>query len=85
MNEEREIMLKELMSLDFTLIDLHLFLDTHPCDCNAVSVYNDVVNKRNVLKQEYQKRFGPLVANSVESKCPWQWIESPWPWNSYYK
>lgn len=85
MNEEREMMLKELMALDFVLTDLQLFLDTHPYECNAITKYNDTVNKKNTLKMEYQKKYGPLVANCTESKCPWQWINSPWPWSAYYK
>lgn len=77
---DREKLLKELMALDFTLIDLHLFLDTHPYDRQVIELYNKTLQQRNELKNKYETQYGPLVSNCFESTCPWQWIQGPWPW-----
>lgn len=76
----RDEMLKKLTALDFYVIDLHLYLNTHPTDRDAILKYNAVVKEANALRQEYQEQFGMLMAGSTASKCPWQWIEEPWPW-----
>lgn len=76
----RDEMLKRLSALDFYIIDLHLYLNTHPNDRDAIMKYNAVVKEANALRQEYQEQYGMLMAGSTTSKCPWQWIENPWPW-----
>lgn len=75
----RDELLKELTALDFVAVDLHLFLDTHPDNREALEVYNNVVSKANQLRRIYENHCGPLTPNSP-SAYPWQWIEDPWPW-----
>ena len=76
----KEDMLKELTALDFYAVDLQLYLDTHPNDREALGKYNAVVEEANTLRREYEKLFGPLTSFRSTSKCPWQWIDDPWPW-----
>lgn len=71
--------LKEITAVDFSLIDLHLYLNTHPNDRNALMTYNSLVTKARILKQDYEKLFGPL-SYGCYSQYPWQWINEPWPW-----
>lgn len=80
MEDNREKLLKEIMAADFMLIDLNLYLDTHPNDQRAIMLYNQWVQQSMLLKQNYQRMYGPLTQNMFQSKCPWQWIQSPWPW-----
>lgn len=80
MDMERERMLREVMSLDFTLVDLNLYLDTHPTDQKAINYYNTIVQRSNALRQRFEQTYGPLLAYTFTSKSPWQWIDSPWPW-----
>jgi len=77
---EKERLLKDIMALDFTLIDMNLYLDTHPYDQRALLIYNNVVQQAQFLRRMYERMYGPLLANASTSKCPWQWVESPWPW-----
>lgn len=72
-------LLKEITAVDFSIIDLHLYLNTHPTDRNAVVAYNSLVTKARMLKQAYERSFGPLSYGSY-SQYPWQWINEPWPW-----
>jgi len=78
MNRER--LLKEIMAVDFTIVELNLYLDTHPGDRNALMLYNSNVQRSRMLRQRYESMYGPLNALMSTSSYPWQWIEGPWPW-----
>ncbi len=80
MHEDQESMLKELMMLDFKLLDLQLYLDTHPDDMNSISAYNNLLVKAEALRKAYQEKYGPLTVNYPVSDT-WKWINNPWPWN----
>ncbi|WP_411679169.1 spore coat protein CotJB [Clostridium thailandense] len=75
----RKDLLKEITVVDFSIIDLHLYLNTHPNDVNALKMYNSLVMQLKALNQKYEKCYGPLTYGSY-SACPWQWINEPWPW-----
>ncbi|HHW54330.1 MAG: spore coat protein CotJB [bacterium] len=78
--DRRELLLK-IMALDFTALELNLYLDTHPRDARALEDYNRVTQELFALRQEYQECYGPLIHfGHGFSKFPWQWIEEPWPW-----
>lgn len=80
MEMNREQLLKEIMAVDFTITDLHLYLNTHPCECQAVNLYNSYVQKSRSLRETFEKSFGPLNSLTSFSACPFQWINPPWPW-----
>ncbi|TVY07409.1 spore coat protein CotJB [Paenibacillus cremeus] len=74
-------MLQELQAVDFVLVELTLYLDTHPLDGTALQQYNQMAQKRMQLAQQFEMEFGPLMAYGHSfSRHPWQWIETPWPW-----
>lgn len=85
MHKQQVKMLKAIMALEFTAIELNLYLDTHPGDQKALMDYNMVSQQLRAAKKQYESQFGPL-ANFGEdpSKYPWQWIEEPWPWQIEY-
>lgn len=78
-------MLKEIMSLEFTAVDLNLFLDTHPDDMKALAEYNHATHMLKVLKDAYEQCYGPLCnfGHSM-SQAPWRWTDEPWPWQIEY-
>jgi len=80
MNQNKQSLLKKLMALDFMAVDLHLYLNTHPCDREALMRYNSIVSQAQMLRQTYEGMFGPLCSFRSTSKYPWQWINNPWPW-----
>ena len=78
-------MLKEIMSHEFTCIDLNLYLDTHPTDMRVLAEYNHATRMLQTLKSAYEQCYGPLsVAGSTPSQYPWSWIDEPWPWQIEY-
>lgn len=79
MDANREKLLREVMAADFALIDLNLYLNTHPWDQNTINLHNQMSEQAKMLRSRYENLYGPLTAGTP-SKCPWQWIECPWPW-----
>lgn len=77
-NELREKMLKEIKCLNFAIVELAEYLDTHPDDKKAICLHKEYSNQLEDLKDKYQRVFGPL---SIYYPCnKWRWIEEPWPW-----
>ena len=60
---ERQRLLKRLQVCEFTLDDVRLYLDSHPCDRAALEYYKKHLEMRNKAYQDYIEKFGPLMAN----------------------
>lgn len=74
----RREMANEIKSLDFAIIELGLYLDTHPEDEKALCLNRKYCKKVKELKDKYQKIYGPLTIFYPCNK--WRWLEQPWPW-----
>jgi spore coat protein JB len=74
-------LMQELQALDFVLVDLTLYLDTHPDDEQALAQFNQFTRRRAALAQQFESRFGALAefGHSPGGKR-WTWNEGPWPW-----
>jgi spore coat protein JB len=73
--------LEELQTVDFVLVELTLYLDTHPLDNQAIQQYNQCAQKRMQLAHQFEVEFGPLKSFGQSfSRQPWQWVDTPWPW-----
>lgn len=73
-------LLKQITIFHFMAEDLHLYLDTHPMDRDALVKHNAIIIQLHALKQNYEKAYGPLSEHGCCSQFPWQWINQPWPW-----
>ena len=73
----REMMMK-IRELNFAVIELGLYLDTHEEDRKALCLHNHYSNELKELKDKYQKMYGPLTMDYPCNK--WRWLEEPWPW-----
>ncbi|BCJ88467.1 spore coat protein CotJB [Effusibacillus dendaii] len=81
MDERYYQLLQELQAIDFVLVELNLYLDTHPEDVNAIQQYNQCVQERWKIAQEFEACYGPLQHfGHSYSSAPWQWDNTPWPW-----
>ena len=74
----REEMMMKIRSLDFAIIELGLYLDTHPDDQKALCLHRKYCKEVKDLKDKYQKVYGPLTIYYPCNK--WRWLEEPWPW-----
>ncbi|MEH7377949.1 MULTISPECIES: spore coat protein CotJB [Bacillaceae] len=73
--------MEQLQTVDFVLVELTLYLDTHPDDLEAINQFNHYAKERKRIKKAFESQFGPLLqfGNSY-SGYPWNWKDTPWPW-----
>ena len=57
--------LMQIMMLDFAVQDSALFIDTHPCDKEAMNYFNEAATRLKAAKKEYQKQGHALVNREV--------------------
>jgi len=72
-------LLKRVSALGFAMHELRLFLDTHPENTEALSLFESYTKKYNAVKEEYESQFGPLTLNGKNSD---EWLKDPWPWDN---
>lgn len=78
---EYYVLLEELQAVDFVLVELTLYLDTHPEDLQAIEQYNQCAKTRKLIANQFEAQFGPLLQYGHSySRYPWQWDDTPWPW-----
>lgn len=74
-------LLNELQAIDFVLLELTLYLDTHPDDMQAIVQFNQFAQKRKEIAACYEEEYGPLMQYGHSySRFPFDWKEAPWPW-----
>lgn len=64
----------------FAMDDVILYLDTHPCDRDALSYYGYVSELYKKAVEAYEAQCGPLMATDVRAEDYWTWVNDPWPW-----
>lgn len=78
---EKEALLNRIREYSFALVDLNLYLDTHPNDAEKIKIYNQYLNELKQITNNYEAMFGPLTLSSEAlNSYPWAWISGPWPW-----
>lgn len=78
---EKEALLYQVMQYKFALIELNLYLDTHPNDTEMIKLYNEYLNIEKQMSDKYESMYGPLTLDSnYLNKNTWVWNNSPWPW-----
>jgi len=77
---DREKLLKQITILDFMAADLHLYLNTHPNDAEALEMFNDTATHGAQVRKDYEEHFGPLVSYRTPDAQGWRWSDCPWPW-----
>ena len=74
---KREKMLRSLSAAQFALWELHVYLDTHPTDLEAIELHEKYEKKYRALKHEFEAEYGPLSPTAGEGVA---WLQDPWPW-----
>ena len=82
---ENRLSRRELMEwinvVSFAVDDVKLFLDTHPCNAEALEYFDEFKKQRVQALREYAKSYGPLTLDTAASSCDrWTWVNEPWPW-----
>lgn len=78
--------LHRLQAVQFALVELQLYLDTHPTDNKAKEQYTKFSDYLKNYIPLYEKQFGPLfqygLSNDYKNNSPW--VQQPWPWELEY-
>lgn len=83
-SKERLELLKEIIALEFSAVDLNLYLDTHPKDEKALMIFDQYCCKLEALIEKYENDYEPLTACDTGNRH-WKWIDEPWPWEIDYE
>ena len=76
--ETREELMRQIQEQKFALVELSLYLDTHPCDERALKMQNKHAREYEEVKARYEKMYGPLTRYYPMSK--WKWVSQSRPW-----
>ena len=79
--DEQERLLYQVMAYSFAINDLNLYLDLHPDEKQVLELFQKYVNEERCLAEEYVKKYGSLEVTEV-MKNKFNWIDSPWPWET---
>lgn len=72
------MLLQRLDAVQFAMWELHLYMDTHPEDLAALSLYKKYEEINEKLVCEFEEQFGPLYGNTDPGAS---WLKNPWPWD----
>lgn len=79
---DRKELLGMIRAYEFALIDLGLYLDTHPYDGQAMKLREIYKCKLKSFVDEYEQNYGKLIRDQNDVEESWQeWIKNPWPWD----
>ena len=71
----------KLKAVSFALYETVLYLDGHPECTEAIEHYNELVAQLEKITEQYEQKYGPLsIYSNTGNK--WEWVASPWPWES---
>ena len=76
---EQERLMRQISAYQFSAWELHIFLDTHPNNCEAAKRLKEAQKKAAELTEKYESQFGPINETSRDTSR-WAWITCPWPW-----
>lgn len=73
--------LAELQALEFVLVELGLYLDTHQDDQEAFTLFQQYVALEKEARARYETMYGPLTQPATAACDRYAWLQDPWPWN----
>lgn len=80
LSQEGMRMLNDISIVGFVLVDLSLYLDTHPFDKEAMEYFNHYARIKNKMTRDFSMRYFPLTTDLAESNKEWRWGTAPLPW-----
>ena len=83
MQREKQVaMIRKIQEVQFTALELGLYLNTHPNDVTALLDFETANEKLRKMIREYERQCGPMfsVGQTIRSQETWLWADGPWPW-----
>ena len=79
---EKEKMMNRVRELSFTVLELNLYLDSHPTNRMALRYFRKYNEELKKATAAYEEAYGPITA-SADTNCEeWSWVKRPWPWEN---
>ncbi len=72
--------LAELQALEFVLVELALYLDTHQNDKEAFELFQQYAALEREGRERYEAKYGPLTHAAAANADKYEWLKDPWPW-----
>lgn len=93
---DRQALLQRINEASFAVVDITLYLDTHPTDMEALQFFKKVMKERKIALEEFEAKYEPLMVDCVNPKennktgfasdYPgqehWTWADGPIPWDN---
>lgn len=76
----REQLMQWLNMVSFAVVDIMLYLDTHPEDEEALKYFNYYAEQRKAALHAYAEKYGPLTIDTARPGNYWDWSDVPLPW-----
>ena len=74
---------RRIWAYQFALLELGLYLDTHPCDQQAMQLRDIYKERLGKLIAEYEQCYGRYILTAQDVGDSWkEWVNSPWPWET---
>lgn len=70
----------QLQAIEFVILELSLYLDTHPENKEALHLYRKYQQMYDAAKKQYTKNIRPLCHMNPSEDTKYTWISDPWPW-----
>ena len=70
----------ELQALEFVVLELGLYLNTHPNDMEAFTLFKQYSAMEQTAKAAYEVKFGPLTKTAAATGERYEWLDGSWPW-----
>jgi len=80
-NPAQGTLLGEVLALSLAVMDLHLYLDTHPGDMEVTQTFAHYSNQLADAKNRYVVAHGPLTLEDAVQNGKYVWTNDPWPWD----
>lgn len=78
----KETLMAEIRALSFALVECNLYLDSYPNCPEALAYFRRVRDELRAKTEAYEMKYGPLTAMGATAKNGWDWVATPWPWES---
>ena len=80
MKKDQISLMNSVQLADFGMIETNLFLDTHPYDREAMAAFEKYRRASDEARENYERKCGPLRADTALMSGTWRWVSDPWPW-----
>lgn len=81
MKKEQKQLMEYITQISFAMDDVVLFLDSHPCDTDALAYYEELRKERQSAVDSYTCQYGAIQKYDVNTEGDvWSWNMGPWPW-----